>query len=178
MREEARTVGEGEASDVADVIDERPAFQRREWRVNRVAWVGLVLILLAGLAGLWGGGALGQARVTGADGRLQVDYDRFVRNLGESTLQVRFPPGSAHEGSIRLSLSQDYLADNEVMATTPDPMSVTAEGDRLVYEFGVRGDGPLTVTFDLRPNSGLGVLEATVGGTSAKPVRIRQLVYP
>lgn len=169
---------EGETTDVAAVIDERPAFQRREWRVNRVAWVALVLVLVAGLAGLWGGGALGQARLTGVDGRLQVEYDRFVRNLGEATLQVQFPPVSAREGSIRLSISQDYLADNEVMATTPDPMSVTAEGEHLVYEFGVRGEGPLTVTFDLRPNSGFGVVEATVGGTSAEPVRFRQLVYP
>ncbi len=168
----------GDDSDIADLIDENPSAQRREWVVNRIAWAGMALIVAAGLAGVWGGGVSSQARTTGADGRLQVDYERFVRNLGETTLQVRFPPGSAREGSIRLSISQEYLSENEIMATTPEPDTVTAEGDRLVYEFPVRGNGPLTVTFDLRPTSGMGMLDATVGGSSADPAHFRQLVYP
>ncbi|CAM3008143.1 hypothetical protein SAXI111661_13580 [Saccharomonospora xinjiangensis] len=159
--------------------DGDPSFQRREWLLNRVGWALMALVVLAGLAGVWGGGGLGsQAQAASADGRMRVDYERFVRNLGETTVQIRFAPGSARDGMIRLSVSQEYLSQNEVMATTPDPDTIVADNGSLVYTFPVRGDSPLTVTFDLRPTSGMGMLDATVGGASVGPVRFRQVVYP
>jgi hypothetical protein len=43
-------------SDIADLVGESPSFQRREWRVDRVGWVVMALILVAGLVGVWGAG--------------------------------------------------------------------------------------------------------------------------
>ena len=175
-------VGEAEVgddrSDIADLIGESPSSQHREWVLNRLVQAVLTVIVLAGLAGAWGEGVSSEVEATGADGRLRVTYERFVRNLGQTRLQVRFPPGSAQQGSIRLFITQDYLADNEITTVTPDADTVTADGDRLVYEFPVPNGGPLTVTFDLRPNSGLGVLNATVGGSTVDSVQLWQLVYP
>jgi hypothetical protein len=169
---------DADGPDVADFIDESPSFQRREWVVNRVGWVVIALIVTAGLAGVWGDGLASRAQVTSVDGRLRVDYERFVRNLGEATLQVSFARGSARDGAFRLALSQQYLSEHEVMATTPEPDMITVAGGQLVYEFPGRGDSALTVTFDLRPTSGPGVLDAVVGDVSGPPVRFRQFVYP
>jgi hypothetical protein len=69
-------------SDIAELVGESLSLQRREWRVDRVGWVVMGLILVAGLLGVWGGGLLGSVTATGSDGRVLVDYDRFVRNLG------------------------------------------------------------------------------------------------
>lgn len=91
-----------EKSDIADLISEQPSFQVREWWIDRVGWVVMGLIVVAGLVGVWGGGLVGGARVSADDGGMSVSYDRFVRNLGESTLIAEFPPGSAEEGSVSL----------------------------------------------------------------------------
>jgi hypothetical protein len=165
-------------SDIADLVGESPSFQRREWRVDRVGWVVMALILVAGLVGVWGGGLLGNVTATGSDGRVSVDYDRFVRNLGQSSLIVTFPPGSAEQGAISMSIDQQYLTANEVESTTPEPDSVTARNGRFVFEFPAADDTALTARFDLRPNSGAGVRTATIESDSGDPVRLWQFVYP
>jgi hypothetical protein len=165
-------------SDIADLVGERPLFQRREWRVDRVGWVVMGLILVAGLLGVWGGGLLGNVTATGSDGRMCVDYDRFVRNLGQSSLIVTFPPGSAEQGMISMSIDQQYLTANEVESTTPQPDSVTAREGRFVFEFPADEGADLTAQFDLRPNSGAGVRTATIESNSGAPVRLWQFVYP
>jgi hypothetical protein len=165
-------------SDIADLVGERPSFQRREWRVDRVGWVVMALVLVAGLLGVWGGGSLGNVTATGSDGRVSVDYDRFVRNLGQSSLIVTFPPGSAEQGVISMRIDQQYLAANEVESTTPQPDSVTAREGRFIFEFSAADDTSLTARFDFRPNSGAGVRTATIESDSGAPVRLWQFVYP
>ncbi len=165
-------------SDIADLVSEQPSFQVREWRIDRIGWLVMGLIVIAGLLGVWGGGLAGDATVSAGDGSMSVSYDRFVRNLGESTLVAEFPPGSAEEGSVSLALDQAYLTSNEVQSVTPEPDSVTARDGRFVYEFSAAGDAALTVRFDLRPSSGAGVRTATIESGSGGQASLWQFVYP
>ncbi|SFB19519.1 hypothetical protein SAMN05216266_10642 [Amycolatopsis marina] len=167
-----------EKSDVADLVGEQPRFQVREWRIDRGGWVVMFLIVLAGLLGLWGGGPLGEATVSAGDGSMSVSYDRFVRNLGESTLIAEFPPGSAEADSVSLAVDQAYLTSNQVQSITPEPDTVTARNGRFVYEFPAAADTSLTVRFDLRPSSGAGVRTATIESGSGGQARLWQFVYP
>ncbi|WP_232213014.1 hypothetical protein [Saccharomonospora saliphila] len=96
----------------------------------------------------------------------------------KTSLRVRFPPDSARHGVVGLAVAQNVLATNELLALTPAADAVTAVGGSFVYTFRVRHDGPVTVTFRLRPDSGPGLRRATVGVPSAEPVRFRQFVYP
>lgn len=48
---------------------------------------------------------------------MSVSYDRFVRNLGESTLIAEFSPGTAEKGSVTLTVDQAYPASNQVQPT-------------------------------------------------------------
>jgi hypothetical protein len=90
---------------------------------------------------------------------------------------VTFPPGSAEQGVISMSIDQQYLTANEVESTTPQPDSVTARDGRFVFEFPADEDAGLTARFNFRPNSGAGVRNATIESDSGAPVRLWQFVY-
>jgi multidrug efflux pump subunit AcrA (membrane-fusion protein) len=73
-------------------IESQLGFQRRFWVAERIGWVAMVGLMLAGLLGLLGGDgplATAERRVEG----VSVTWARFQR-LGRSTpLRITLPPG-------------------------------------------------------------------------------------
>ena len=59
-------------------IEQDLSFQHREWRRERIGWVVIGLILLAGLLGLFGHHPFARATSQTAKGQLTVEYDRFA----------------------------------------------------------------------------------------------------
>ncbi|HEY7863666.1 MAG TPA: hypothetical protein VIE39_08400, partial [Thermoanaerobaculia bacterium] len=74
-------------------IDSDREFDRRNHRVQKAAWVGMMLFVLAGLAGLLGHGPLSQARVRATG--LEVRYHRFERFQTPSSITILDPQGTA-----------------------------------------------------------------------------------
>jgi hypothetical protein len=149
-------------------------FQRRSWRIQRVAWAGMVLFLLAGVAGLFGGGPLSDARTTSRT--LDVRYDRLVRRGIPSELVVTFSP--RHDVS-RIAMDTRYLDRAGIQQVWPRPSTVEAIGDRTVFSFLTprTGDSPAVVVFTLESDS-MGSLSTPVRLEDLPPVRVRHFVYP
>ena len=101
--------------------------------------------------------------MTNEDGRLTVSYDRFVRDMGETTVVARIAPGPVVGGSARLAVAQDFLLNYEVAAVTPEPSSATAQGDHPVHEFPADPSTGLSVRFDLRPSTDTWMCRGCVG---------------
>lgn len=168
-------MSEANRTEGADTVGEVPGLQRREWRIERIGWVLMAAVVIAGLLGVWGHGPLSSAEAR--SGRLAVTYERFTRNVGQSELIVRAAPGSAEGGLIRVRISQDYLATNQVQAITPEPASTEAAAGDLVFEFPAKDQSGLVLRIDTRPTGGMGVRKAKVSVLN-ESVRIRQFVYP
>src|SRR5687768_15141530 len=83
---------------------------RREYWVERVAWTGMVLILLAALLGAFGPGLLSDRRVVSADGSLSVEYSAIERYQAESVLVIRVERDPAAGRPVLVTLSRT-LAD-------------------------------------------------------------------
>jgi hypothetical protein len=58
-------------------IDEDLAFQRREWKIQRVGWGAMALVIIAALLGVFGTGPLSNATLE-REG-LRLEYERFCR---------------------------------------------------------------------------------------------------
>lgn len=155
-------------------IGEDLAFQRRNWRAQRVGWVLLGLLIAAGLAGLLGPGPLSD--VSARDGeRLEVEYERFVRHGSPSDIRVTIPrPGTK---LVRVAVSRDYLDAVWLMEILPTPMRVQAADSDVVYTFERLGSGPLEATFGIRPKA-LGTHEARIALDDGSRVSVRQFTYP
>src|SRR5690606_7114479 len=115
-------------------LQEDMGFQRRAWRMERVAWsvMGL-LVLLTGL-GLFSDGVLSTATAHDESRRIEVDYDRFYRNSAAATMRWRIQ--AAHESQSTVSVNQEFAEAFMVEAMLPEPSSVIAthDGVRLVFD--------------------------------------------
>jgi hypothetical protein len=157
-------------------VEERPAFHRRDYFVQRFGWSFMGLVFLLGLLGLWGDGVLSDTTAHNDQARLTVSYERFVRNTGLTTLQLRISHDVRDEDVVAVRVSQEYLSDVEITGITPQPERVTSDETDLRYEFPVRDNSQLVVTFDLRPQ-GYGTKVGTIR-LSDEAVVFQQFVYP
>ncbi len=66
-------------------VDEDMQFQRKEWTVEHWSWIGMAIIAIAALLGLFGQGIL--SKTTVENGPIQVEYGRFERLLAPIQLE-------------------------------------------------------------------------------------------
>lgn len=160
------------------VIDQDLTFQEREWRVQRAAWVALLLVVVFGLLGVFGTGPISSATAADAEGTLSVDYQRFVRNHGRTSITLRVDSQWIEEGQIELWISTEYLDNLEIESFSQEPDEVRNDGNRMVFVFlAEKETGPVSVTLDLRPEA-MGRLSAHLGVVDGPEVHLSQLGYP
>jgi hypothetical protein len=155
-------------------LDDDNDFQRREWRVQRIGWLGLAAFVLAALLGVFGSGPLSHA-VVRASG-LAVEYERFVRADAQSLLTIELPPSDT--ASTELRISRDYVDAVDITQMWPEPsISELREGDAVfLFERPAPARTPTTVTIEFKPRT-MGRPTATLR-SGAATVTFTQLTYP
>jgi hypothetical protein len=159
-------------------IDQDLDFQRKEWRVERIAWAALTIIVLLALLGLFGTGPLSSATASSDDDGLVLDYERFVRHDGEASLDIQVSPDQVSEGEIELWISTAYLDKVRIESISPQPDEVRGEGDRQVYVFLAEApNAPVSITFNLSPDR-MGRYSGEMGIVDGPAISFTQLSYP
>jgi hypothetical protein len=124
-------------------------FERREWRVQRVAWAVMALVVAAGLLGVFGGaGYVSSRTISTADGALKIIYNRFERYQAPSTLRVELRPSD--QPAARLWISGQYLKTVKVEAIVPPPEGIDVQAGGSVFVFAVPRNEPFVVVFYLQ----------------------------
>jgi hypothetical protein len=158
-------------------VAEDSGFQRRSWRVQRVGWVLMALLVLAGLAGLLGSGPLSHAKAVHEDGVMAVEYQRFARWMAPTQIKVHFGPQAVRDGEVRIWLDRRYVEKTKIEPVVPQPQKVEVGPDRLTYVFAAQAaPGPGTVAFHLEFTT-FGLVEGRAGVAGAE-IGFRHLVYP
>lgn len=153
-------------------------FQRKEWRLQRIGWVVMALLILASLLGLTGSGLLARATAGDAGSPLQLEYSRFDRLDAPTTLDLEIAGEAVTGERVELRVDRAYLQDVQVEQVVPEPEEVRSAGDRLTYVFGVDEPGqPLMITFDLRHTT-FGTKSGQVGLGDESVLNFGQFVFP
>lgn len=177
MRPEASCPDPSSLPPSVQEMERAAGFQRRVWAVERAAWLGLALVVGAGLLGALGrGGPLSDAEATTPDGALRIRYERVQRLLASTIIQVealRPPPG----GTLELRLGQDILDGWQLQDMTPPPAASRGEAGALVLGFAVAAGGAPVVVLVARPNR-MGLATVTVSAGGGPAARLRVLVWP
>jgi len=80
-------------------------FQERLWKVQRIGWVIMPVLVVIALSGMLGGGLVNQETVGEQNGSLYVEYPRFARLRSPTDLRVQRGSGRAQGNEIRVWLT-------------------------------------------------------------------------
>lgn len=157
-------------------LEQDLGFQRRQWRMERIGWVGIASVLAAGLLGVFGHHPLSRATGHTPDGRLIVEYDRFARYQSNAELHVLFEPGTDGSRIVRLWFDPQYLDSVKVTAVSPSPVRGEAreEGRGFVFQTeGHRFTAVVSVQFEAA-----GLVRGRVWADQGEPLAVSHFVWP
>ena len=111
-----------------------------DWsRLERVGRVAMSLLVVAGLAGVLGGGPLDHARA-GRPGSGAVDYQPVARWSTATQLTLHLPP-SATDATMVVTLSNGFVEPFGLQGIDPRPLSERSDRGNLQLTMAVRGGG-------------------------------------
>lgn len=110
-------------------------FQHRTWRIQRAGWVVFAIVVLAGLAGLFGGGPLSHAEAGSQASGLRIEYERFTRLQASTELIIRIDSRLARGGELALVLSGAALRDFEMSSSLPPPNRTGIGPEAVILSF-------------------------------------------
>ena len=106
--------------------------QERFWIFQRLAWLGLAVLILAALAGFTGQGGPGARTVVqGANARL--DHPRFSRWETSDDMRLTLPPGVGETAEVEIG--QPFFDHFEIEDVQPQPQAhrATATGTKMIF---------------------------------------------
>jgi hypothetical protein len=153
-------------------------FERGEWRVERVAYVAMALVVAAALLGLLGGGPLSRTTAGAPGAPVRVEYERILRVQSAAALRVDVTPGAGSPGEARVWLDPAWVEGVTMREVVPEPLRVERRRDRLVYVLAVPDPGAgARVSFHFEATRP-GWRRARVGAGGGAAVTFTQLVLP
>lgn len=156
---------------------QQPGQQRLVLAGQRFSWAVFALIVAAALAGLLGPGPLSWASAQAPSGLVEVEYSRFVRYIGDSTVELHVRPGPAASDTARVWISSEYLSGVNLQQVTPRPDTWATVDEGVVLSYPTGGSETVHVRIHLRPDE-IGLLRGAVGVPGQVRVEFWQFVYP
>lgn len=150
---------------------------RAAWRVERIAWFVIVVVLAATLAGAFGDGPLSQARV-GSNRTFSVEYDRLLRSSAPALLRFHVQPSLRRDGVVRLRMDRTLLDRMEIESFVPEPVRQAGGRGYSEFVFELAPDAaPASIDLRYRPAT-FGRVRGEVSVAGGPALAIDQFVYP
>ncbi len=148
-------------------------FQRRSWRVQRVAWLAMILIVIAALLGLFGGeGVLNQAVLGDPGAALRVEYHHFDRVLDQTHLRLEV------SGTARLWITNSFLEHLLIEAIVPEPKQMIAGDERTTLVFELAEAEPFGAVVIYYKPQRVGLVSGQIGVDGGVTYAFQQFIYP
>jgi hypothetical protein len=151
-------------------------FSRKSWAVERIGWLGLAAVLLAGIFGLLGSGIFSSATAGELGDPIRVEYERFGHFEADDRLTVWVRP-RGDNAMMSFWVEDRYLDHVEIRDIMPRPARIELKHDRKVYFFEAVGNDPVQVRFDITYKKA-GRVAGRLGTLDSPAVEVRQFIYP
>ncbi len=153
-------------------INENHRFQAWFWAVQRVAWVGFGVLVVAALLGFTGGGGR-YAQGQFADEFMTLTYPAVTRRRAEAVLNIAIT-GARPQTIVQFDAAfQDAFS---VVTMVPPASSAVATQTGITYSFDLSGPGPKLLRLDLSGNM-VGIANYTLH-VDGRMVALSSLILP
>ena len=146
---------------------------------EKMAVAVLTVFVGASAAGAFGGGPASETVAGSASGKLQIEYQRFLRRDASEVMVITAPtaPGT-HD--IEVALNAEYLSRVQITEVFPQPAESTSHRYGKL-RFNTDGSGEsieVRLHYQARVPGFMTAHIAVTGAGAPEQARIRQLVYP
>jgi hypothetical protein len=155
-----------------DIVEDR-LFQERFWRIERIAWVGFALLIVAAVLGVFGGGGPFSSATT-MFGASRIEYPTMARWEAGEEVAIRLAGGS---GERRLVLASTFAEAFRVDDLRPPPERVDAVPLGHAYIFTAATDAPLEIRIAVTPRRP-GYADYAIGIGNAPSLRLSTFIWP
>ncbi len=149
-------------------------FHRRMWTFQRVGWAAMLLVAVAGLAGLFGSGPFSSTTVKAADGELSLKYQRFWRARSDTPLRIHVRAPAGDETPVWIERA--YLREASIENVFPQPDKTRFSDDRITWYFPSKPGAEEEIVFEVRFDQAS--VHAGRLGSGRASVHFRQVVFP
>jgi hypothetical protein len=150
--------------------------QQIEWKVERIAWLIIALLLGMAMLGGFGGGPL--AHATRSASSVQLEFDHLVRHSVPTRLMIQVGPEAVIRGRFLVSLDWKFVRAVDFRDVRPTPVGSVSHDGRLTFEFAApfaTEPGPIVLEIE-HQQTGRQVGFLSVGDGPA--LEFEQLVFP
>lgn len=169
-------IGGGELSQEGIEIVQDVAFHQRYWCAERIGWIFIALILIAGSAGLFGHHPIARSTIQTTNGQLVIDYDRFSRYDSNAKIVIHVTPGPGNDGKIRLWFNTEYLDSMNVATVSPWPLGGEGRDGERAFVFQTDGN-PFSVTLFVQFQT-IGIVHGRIRANEQYSLSLTHLVWP
>ena len=148
------------------------AFQRLEWRIERVGWFFMAAVVFAALFGLFGEGPLSSA--VRSSGSLRIEYDRFLHNQAPSEYRIHF---STSQAEFQLGINHSFLENVKLERITPEPARVDISDIGVTLHFTNQNGRHGTIIIPFEPKA-IGFLHTEIVAPAEPSLHLTHFVYP
>ena len=159
-------------------IGEDMGFQRRAWRLERIGWGVMALVVIAGLLGLFAVGPLSWTTKTDASGLMRVDFGRIQRLTAPATLKLDVEFTAMADDSIEIQIGQSFLEAFKISSMQPAPAESITTPHGLLLRFKAEpGEGRAIIYVEVSPEA-IGFHSTRLGLAGREPVDLPVFIYP
>jgi hypothetical protein len=152
-----------------------PAHERREWFLQRLTWLLMLLIAIAALAGVLGDGPASNSHAGNIGADLYAEYDRYLRHQSPLDLKVYCRPGLNKEFAI--SFDRSFLEQFEIQEIQPGPTSTALAGDKWLFKFNSSTDQQQLVLWRLAAKA-VGKVENQISLDGKTSIQTGHFIFP
>lgn len=149
-------------------IDEQLHLQEKGWVIQRVGWIIIIAVMIAGGLGAFGDGWV--SKQSSSTGNIKAEYERFFRYETEMKVLVE---SSNHISSI--SFSQQYLKDFRIVRFVPEFDNNNTTENEVRYNF-LPGQNRIVSVYLIPKN--YGAIAGTMKVNDTNNITLNHFIYP
>jgi hypothetical protein len=151
--------------------------QEQMWKIQRIGWAAMALIVVLGLFGLFGHGPASRTSAGDKQGPLWIEYERFGRHQGSSELRLHVRAADTSK-PISIWIGPDYAAHVDIQQIIPSPVKSTLVDHGFTFEIAAAArhePGVITLRLQFRD---IGWVTGEIRLAGSDSISIRQFIYP